>query len=103
MKVSDIESAARAVLPKFYSEDLHPESWRVFSSCGTEIETYKGRTTGFVRSPGVLVGKKKADALKRTFGETQPEIGLGDRDTDIPFVTLCKEVFILCFNIDRVI
>ncbi|KAF9607079.1 hypothetical protein IFM89_031583 [Coptis chinensis] len=30
MKVSDIESVARAVLPKFYSTDLHPESWRVF-------------------------------------------------------------------------
>lgn len=119
MKVSDIESAARAVLPKFYLEDLHPESWRVFSSCGkrcvltatpsilvkpflkdylgadivlgTEIETYKGRATGFVRSPGVLVGKNKANALRKTFGDTQPEIGLGDRDTDIPFMTLCKE------------
>ncbi|OMO55012.1 glycerol-3-phosphate 2-O-acyltransferase 6-like protein [Corchorus olitorius] len=35
MKVSDIfESVARAVLSKFYSSDLHPESWRVFSSCG---------------------------------------------------------------------
>ncbi|KAK6778601.1 hypothetical protein RDI58_025319 [Solanum bulbocastanum] len=34
MKVSDIESTARDVLPKFYYEDLHPESWRVFSSCG---------------------------------------------------------------------
>nr|XP_016454745.1 PREDICTED: glycerol-3-phosphate 2-O-acyltransferase 6-like [Nicotiana tabacum] len=121
MKVSDIESAARAVLPKFYSEDLHPESWRVFSSCGkrcvltatprimveaflkdyigvdivlgTEIETYKGRATGFVKSPGVLIGKKKADILQSTFGETQPEIGLGDRHTDIPFMTLCKESY----------
>ncbi|KAH0720854.1 hypothetical protein KY290_005870 [Solanum tuberosum] len=126
MKVSDIESAARAVLPKFYSEDLHPESWRVFSSCGkrcvltatpkimvepflkdylgvdivlgTEIETYKGRATGFVRSPGVLVGKNKANALRRTFGDTQPDIGLGDRDTDIPFVTLCKEGYIVPSN-----
>ncbi|KAF3643150.1 Glycerol-3-phosphate 2-O-acyltransferase 6 [Capsicum annuum] len=119
MKVSDTESTARVVLPKYYSEDLHPESLRVFSSCGkrcvltanprimvepflkdylradivigTEIETYKGRATGFVRSPGVLIGQKKADALRKTFGESQPEIGLGDRDTDIPFMTLCKE------------
>ncbi|MCD7461698.1 CAAX geranylgeranyltransferase alpha subunit [Datura stramonium] len=121
MKVSDIESAARAVLPKFYSEDLHPESWRVFSSCGkrcvltanprimvepflkdylevdmilgSEIQTYKGRATGFVGSPGVLIGKKKADALRKAFGEEQPEIGLGDSHSDIPFMTLCKECY----------
>lgn len=123
MKVSSIESVARAVLPKFYSADLHPESWRVFSSCGkrcvltanptimveaflkdflgadmvlgTEISTFKGRATGFVRSPGVLVGKNKADALENAFGEAQPDVGLGDRRTDIPFITLCK-VMINC-------
>ncbi|WMV52253.1 hypothetical protein MTR67_045638 [Solanum verrucosum] len=127
MKVSDVESAARHVLPKFYLEDLHPESWRVFSSCGkrcvltatprimvepflkdylgtdivlgTEIETYKGRATGFVKSPGVLVGKNKADTLTSTFGDTQPEIGLGDRDTDIPFMTLCKEGYFVPSNL----
>ncbi|KAG6770280.1 hypothetical protein POTOM_025957 [Populus tomentosa] len=123
MKLSDIESVARAVLPNFYSSDLHSESWRVFSSCGkrcvltanprikveaflkdflgadlvlgTEISTYKGRATGFVQSPGVLVGKNKADALKKAFGETQPEIGLGDRHTDAPFMALCKEGYIV--------
>ncbi|KAK4371033.1 hypothetical protein RND71_010508 [Anisodus tanguticus] len=123
MKVSDIESVARAVLPKFYSGDLHPESWKVFSSCGkrcvltanprvmveaflkeflgadmvlgTEIGTYKGRATGFVKQPGVLVGKNKADALKKAFGETKPEIGLGDRHTDFPFLALCKEGYIV--------
>ncbi|THF99189.1 hypothetical protein TEA_002648 [Camellia sinensis var. sinensis] len=118
MRVLDIESVAKAVLPKFYSGDLHPDSWRVFSSCGrrcvltanprvmvegflkeflgadmvlgTEIEIYKGRATGFVVQPGVLVGKHKADALKKAFGEFNPEIGLGDRHTDIPFMALCK-------------
>lgn len=118
MKVSDIESVARAVLPKFYSSDLHPESWRVFSSCGkrvvltanprimveatlkdvlgadmvlgTEVSSYKGRATGFVRSPGVLVGTNKADALRKTFADSQPDIGLGDRHTDIPFISMCK-------------
>ncbi|KAL8486617.1 hypothetical protein ACS0TY_023344 [Phlomoides rotata] len=34
VKVSVIKSAAKVVLPKHYSEDLHPETWRVFSSCG---------------------------------------------------------------------
>ncbi|XP_049389760.1 glycerol-3-phosphate acyltransferase RAM2-like [Solanum stenotomum] len=123
MKVSDVESVARAVLPKFYSDDLHPESWKVFSSCGkrcvltanprvmveaflkdflgadlvlgTEIESYKGRATGFVKKPGVLVGKNKADALIKAFGESKPEIGLGDRHTDFPFLALCKEGYIV--------
>ncbi|CAN4075613.1 unnamed protein product [Withania somnifera] len=118
IQVSDIESVALAVLPKFYSEDLHPESWKVFSSCGkrcvltanprvmveaflkdflgadivlgTEIECYKGRATGLVKKPGVLVGKNKADALKKAFGEIKPDIGLGDRHTDFPFLALCK-------------
>ncbi|KAJ9683523.1 hypothetical protein PVL29_019204 [Vitis rotundifolia] len=119
MKVSDIESVARAVLPKFYASDLHPEAWRVFSSCGkrcvltanprimveaflkdflgadmvlgTEVDTYKGRATGLVRGGGVLVGKSKAEALRKTFSETSlPEIGLGDRETDYPFMSLCK-------------
>lgn len=118
MRVCDIESVARAVLPKFYSTDLHPETWRVFSSCGkrcvltanprimveaflkdflgvdlvlgTEIAIYKGRATGFVLPPGVLVGSEKEIVLKKTFGHTQPDIGLGDRHTDIPFMALCK-------------
>lgn len=127
MQVSDIESVGCAVLPKFYSSDLHPESWRVFSACGkrcvltanprimvegflkeflgadlvlgTEIGTYKGRATGFVLKPGVLVGKNKADALKKAFGsETQPEIGLGDRHTDLPFMALCKVCIITVVN-----
>lgn len=120
MKISDIESVARAVLPKFYSADLHPETWRVFTSCGrrcvltanprimveaflkeflgadmvlgTEISSYGGRATGLVEVPGVLVGKNKADALKAAFGEAAPEIGLGDRHTDFAFMSLCKVI-----------
>ncbi|KAK9272716.1 hypothetical protein L1049_003093 [Liquidambar formosana] len=124
MKVSDIESVARAVLPKFYSSDLHPETWRVFSACGkrcvltanprimveaflkeylgadmvlgTEIDTYGGRATGFVSGPGILVGENKAHALRKAFGDvTAPEIGLGDRKTDHPFMILCKESYIV--------
>uniref|UniRef100_A0ACD5X8P5 Uncharacterized protein n=1 Tax=Avena sativa TaxID=4498 RepID=A0ACD5X8P5_AVESA len=125
-EVAEIEAVARAVLPKFYCSDLHPESWRVFSSCGrryvltanprimveaflkeyagadavlgTELVVWRGRATGLVASPGVLVGEKKADALRRAFGEAasaRPEIGLGDRKTDYPFMRLCKEGYVV--------
>lgn len=57
---------------------------------GTEIGSYKGRATGLVCKPGILVGEKKADALKKAFGEEQPDVGLGDRATDAPFMALCK-------------
>ncbi|XP_059670611.1 glycerol-3-phosphate acyltransferase RAM2-like [Cornus florida] len=122
MKVADIESVARAVPPKFYSSDLHPEAWRVFSSCGrrcvltanprvmaeaflkdylgadmvlgTEIGVYKGSATGLVCAPGIVVGKNKAMALNKAFSDTcMPEIGLGDRKTDAPFMKLCKNCF----------
>nr|GLL18686.1 glycerol-3-phosphate 2-O-acyltransferase 6-like [Ipomoea trifida] len=124
MKVSSIESAARAVLPKFYSADLHPETWRVFSSCGrrcvltanprimvetflkeylgadvvmgTEISTWKGRATGFVKHPGILVGENKANAIRNAFGSSlAPDIGLGDRHSDFPFMKLCKESYLV--------
>ncbi|KAG6772360.1 hypothetical protein POTOM_023765 [Populus tomentosa] len=61
----------------------------------SESAGIKVRATGFVQSPAVLVGKNKADALKKAFGETQPEIGLGDRHTDAPFMALCKEGYIV--------
>ncbi|CAL1392022.1 unnamed protein product [Linum trigynum] len=125
-RVADIESVARAVLPKFYSGDLHPDTWRVFSSCGrrwvltanprimvepflkeflgadvvmgTEVGAVRGRATGFVKGPaGVLVGVNKADALMAAVGVggAVPEIGLGDRKTDHPFMQLCKEGYIV--------
>lgn len=57
---------------------------------GTEIGSFKGRATGLVRRPGVLVGEKKATALVERLGEESPDIGLGDRKTDHPFMLLCK-------------
>uniref|UniRef100_A0ACD5Z1X0 Uncharacterized protein n=1 Tax=Avena sativa TaxID=4498 RepID=A0ACD5Z1X0_AVESA len=123
VKVADVEGVARAVLPKFYCSDLHPESWRVFSACGrrfvltanprimveaflkeyigadavlgTELVVWGGRATGLVRSPGVLVGEKKADALRKEFGHVRPEIGLGHRKSDYPFLRLCREGYVV--------
>ncbi|CAD6202259.1 unnamed protein product [Miscanthus lutarioriparius] len=76
-RVTDVESAARAVLPRFYATDVHPGAWRVFSACGgrrlvltdaprvmaepflrgylgadavagTELAAWRGRATGWV-------------------------------------------------------
>lgn len=129
LKMKDIEGVARAVLMKFYAEDLHPETWRVFSSfgkryvltanprvmvepflkdllgadevVGTELEVNKrGRATGFLKKPGVVVGVHKEEALRRVFGDKRPDVGLGDRPTDYPFMAVCKvsllSVFLCC-------
>ncbi|KAG6544229.1 hypothetical protein Mapa_014332 [Marchantia paleacea] len=124
LKASKIQLASRAVLPRFYADDVHPETWRVLSSfgkryilsanprimievfakeylgadevIGTEIEvTTGGRATGFVKHPGVLVGDQKAKALKRTFGDQVPDVGTGDRESDYEFISMCKEGYIV--------
>ncbi|MCO5595704.1 hypothetical protein L7F22_049750 [Adiantum nelumboides] len=116
LKVKDIEGVIRAVLPKFYTDDIPPESWRVFSSCyfnrcvvtanprimveffcenhlgadkvlGSEIQvTNGGQATGLLLSPGVLLGDRKRHFVKAEFGDQALDVGLGDRDYDHPFI-----------------
>ncbi len=129
LKVRKIESVARATLPKFFSEDVHPVAWRVFSSfgtrymltaaprimvecfarefldadavIGTEIQVTKsGRATGFVKAPGLLQRIVKRDALKAAWkGENAPDVGLGVCNDDYAFLALCRVLSFPTFSL----
>ncbi|KAK9910401.1 hypothetical protein M0R45_034366 [Rubus argutus] len=124
-QIRDIELASRAVLPRFYAADVRAESFEVFDKCkrkvvvtanpilmvepfvkdflggdkvlGTEIEVNPKtkKATGFVKKPGVLVGKLKRAAIMKEFGDEVPDLGIGDRSSDHDFMALCKEGYMV--------
>ncbi|KAL7105464.1 hypothetical protein ACP275_07G046400 [Erythranthe tilingii] len=106
VKVRNIQSAANAVLPKHYSEDLHPDTWRVLSSCGGRkcvvtvnprimVEPFLKNYLDVDAVLGVLAGEEKAVAVGKVFEDSSvPEIGIGDVETsDFLFMNLCKEKY----------
>ncbi|MBA0714938.1 hypothetical protein Goshw_009125, partial [Gossypium schwendimanii] len=120
LKIRDIELVSRAVLPRFYAANVRKESFEVFDRSkrkvvvtanptfmvepfvkdflggdkvlGTEIEVNPKtkKATGFVKKPGVLVGKFKRLAILKEFGDESPDLGIGDRESDHDFMSICK-------------
>lgn len=114
LRVSEIESVARAVLPKFYLDDVDMEAWRVFSSydkrvlvtktpkimverflkehlradevIGTDLAVNRfGYATGFVKDDLGSI----ADSVSALFEDEQPCLGLGR--PGCTFLSICKE------------
>lgn len=116
LRLKDMESVSRAVLPKFYLENLNLEAYKVVASTGSkivftsvprvmvqgflkeylgvadvvgsELQTVGRFYTGLLDGSGLLV---KHRALKDYFGDTNPDIGLGTATLhDHLFISLCK-------------
>ncbi|KAM3395832.1 glycerol-3-phosphate acyltransferase 1 [Capsicum galapagoense] len=122
MKIKDVECVGRAVLPKFFLENLNVHVYEVMKSVGSRmvftsvprvmvegflkeylsVDCVKGTElhivgkyfSGFVSSSGILI---KHRALKEFVGEKQPEIGIGNSSSlhDHLFISLCKEAYVV--------
>ncbi|XP_010262558.1 PREDICTED: glycerol-3-phosphate acyltransferase 5-like [Nelumbo nucifera] len=113
---SEIESVSRAVLPKFYMDDLDMEAWKLFSSyenrivvtkgprvmaerfvkehlrgnevVGSELEVNRfGFATGFVRNDIPSITNR----VKVLFNDEQPIVALGRFTYAPPLLSFCKE------------
>ncbi|KAK7333622.1 hypothetical protein VNO80_30398 [Phaseolus coccineus] len=121
LKVKDMENTSRAVLPKFYLENLNLEAYEVVASVGsrvifttmprvmvegflkeylnadaviaTELHTAGCYFTGLLSKSGLLV---KHSALMDYFGDTKPDLGIGNTSLhDQLFISLCKEAYVV--------
>ncbi|KAJ0538461.1 putative transferase [Helianthus annuus] len=115
--ISEIESVARAVLPKFYFDDIDMEAWKVFNLgdkrvvvtkmptvmverfvkehlladevIGSELVVSRfGFATGLVRDGEF--GSSACDRVAAMFNGQQPIVGLARCVSDSPFLSLCK-------------
>lgn len=117
LRESEIRAVGRAVLPKFYMDDIDLDAWRVFSQhdkkvvvtktprimverfvkehlmgdevIGSELAVNRfGFATGFVRDFGSISGR-----VAKLFGNEKPSLGLGRVGNfgSNSFMSLCQE------------
>ncbi|KAL3508968.1 hypothetical protein ACH5RR_028369 [Cinchona calisaya] len=121
LRLKDVDNVTRAVLPKFYLENLNVYVYEVLASAGTRmvftslprvmierflkeyvsVEIVKGTElhtmgqyyTGLISGCGLLV---KHRALKEFSGEEKPDIGIGSLTLhDQLFISQCKEAYVV--------
>ncbi|KAK8926172.1 Glycerol-3-phosphate 2-O-acyltransferase 6 [Platanthera zijinensis] len=72
---------------------------------GTEIEVASGsgRATGFAKKPaGVIVERwRKKAAVERKIAGQFPDVGIGSREADYGFMSLCKESYLVPRSSDK--
>ncbi|KAI4383975.1 hypothetical protein MLD38_009752 [Melastoma candidum] len=92
LRESEIELVARAVLPKFYMDDLNVDSWRVFGSSGCKRRVVVTRmprimVERFVKdhlmADEVIGSELKVGLLGCATGFIKGEIGSSDRMTQL--------------------
>ncbi|KAL4027537.1 hypothetical protein IC575_010706 [Cucumis melo] len=122
LPIKDMTNVSKAVLPKFFLENLNLHVFEVFQATGTkvvftsaprvmvegflrnylnvkdvvgtELQTYGRYYTGLLSQHGLLVKHK---ALLEYFGEERPDIGIGSPNHlhDHLFISLCKEGYVV--------
>ncbi|GKB14639.1 probable glycerol-3-phosphate acyltransferase 8, partial [Tanacetum coccineum] len=110
LKVRDIELASRSVLPRFYASDVRSDSFEVFDRCVKKVVVTANPVVmvdAFVKEylgehieekePGVfwLASEVVVVAILREFGDERPDLGIGDRNSDHDFMSVCKEGYMV--------
>ncbi|KAK9742434.1 hypothetical protein RND81_03G172600 [Saponaria officinalis] len=115
LRIDDIEYVGRAVLPKFYMDEINMDAWRIFSQydkkvvvtrmprqmverfvkdhlgashvIGSELVVNRfGFATGLIRNVGL-----GPECVVTLFGFERPSLGLGRSHGSNSFMSLCKE------------
>ncbi|KAL3652464.1 Glycerol-3-phosphate acyltransferase 1 [Castilleja foliolosa] len=121
LRCKHMDSVARAVLPKFYLENLNLHAYEALAAAGSKVvvtSVPRVMVEGFLKeylSVDVVVGTElgrvgeyysgvvsreglvvKHRAVKEMFGEMRPDIGIGSSTLDHHlFISLCKEAYLV--------